>query len=89
MGEDKNTENCWKFTLDRVFDTIDIVVRQMTSGRWILTVAAAYILIHYATQSNSPTDAKDIISLCKDIVLFYFVMRDLTNKPGGKDEQAK
>lgn len=78
--EDNNIKHVWEYTLDRVFDTLDIIVRQLTSGRWIMTVAAAYILIHSAKTSSDPSK---IIDICKDIVIFYFVVRNSIQQQGG------
>ena len=33
--------------VDRIMDTVDIVVSQVTSGRWILTVIAGICLLHF------------------------------------------
>lgn len=62
--------------IDRMMDTVDIVVNQITSGRWILTVIAGICLIHIAWSAEDKTKIIDIV---KDIIIFYFVVRD--NKP--------
>lgn len=71
--------------VDRIMDTVDIVVRQITSGRWLLTIAAGACLVHYAW-SATPDVHEKIISVIKDIVIFYFVVRDI--KTGGKDDKS-
>lgn len=72
--------------IDRMMDTVDIVVSQVTSGRWLLTVAAGACLIHY-TWSADATQKDKVLDLLKDIVIFYFVVRDASKqndyKPNG------
>lgn len=72
-------KSLWEYTVDRVFDTLDIIIRQLTSGRWIMTVAAAWILVHYATVNTVQADK--IIDICKDIVIFYFVVKNSMPPP--------
>lgn len=53
---------------------IDFLCRQLLSGRWLLTVAAAVILVHWSW--TFPSDKVDkLIDIVKDIVIFYFIMR--------------
>lgn len=59
--------------VDRIMDTVDIVVGQVTSGRWLLTVGAGICLIHFAW---TPENHDKVIDIIKDIVIFYFVVRD-------------
>lgn len=67
--------------IDRMMDTVDIVVSQVTSGRWLLTVAAGVCLVHIAFSSENKDKVVDIL---KDIIIFYFVVRDATpTKPQG------
>lgn len=74
----KNKDNSQALLfIDRIMDTIDIVVGQITSGRWLLTVAAGVCLVHFAWSAEN----KDkVIDLIKDIVIFYFVVRDAAGK---------
>lgn len=74
--------------IDRIMDTVDIVVNQVTSGRWILTVIAGICLIHFSWSAKSVDEADKIIDIFKDIVIFYFVVRDVSKPNGGKDEKA-
>lgn len=53
---------------------LDFIARQVFSGRWILTVASAGILWHVAHQSPDKVDK--IIDICKDVVIFYFVVKN-------------
>ena len=80
----KNKDNSQALLfIDRIMDTIDIVVSQITSGRWLLTVAAGVCLIHFAWSA----DNKDkVIDLLKDIVIFYFVVR---NEPKNTDKKEE
>lgn len=82
IQEDKRNSQALLF-IDRMMDTVDIVVGQVTSGRWLLTVAAGICLIHFAWG----TDNKDkVVDLLKDIVIFYFVVRD--NKPTNQESKS-
>lgn len=73
IQKDKSNSQALLF-IDRIMDTVDIVARQVTSGRWILTVISGICLIHIAWGSEDKTKIIDII---KDIVIFYFVVRDV------------
>lgn len=55
---------------------IDTIVNQVTSGRWLMTVAAAIILVHVAWACPDKVDK--VIDICKDIVIFYFVVKQTT-----------
>ncbi len=79
IQKDKTNPGCLLF-IDRMMDTVDIVVNQITSGRWILTVIAGACLLHFCWASKTIDEADKIIAILKDIVIFYFVVRD-TNKP--------
>ncbi len=72
--------------VDRMMDTVDIVINQVTSGRWLLTVGAGICLIHFAW---TPENHDKVIDIIKDIVIFYFVVRD-AGKPtnGGSNVQS-
>lgn len=72
IQKEKNNPG-WLLFIDRMMDTADIVVGQVTSGRWLLTVAAGVCLIHFAWAASDPSKIIDII---KDIIIFYFVVRD-------------
>ena len=74
--------------VDRIMDTVDMTLRQFTSGRWLLTIAAGICLIHFAF--TWPPEKQDkIIDIIKDIVIFYFVVRDaITPKTGGSNEKT-
>lgn len=51
------------------------------SGRWLLTVAAAIVFIYCSIYKIlAPADIKEII---RDVVLFYFVVKSITDKPKG------
>lgn len=82
----------WMLFVDRIMDTVDIIVGQVTSGRWLLTVAAGICLIHFAWMADQASKDK-VIDLIKDIVIFYFVVRDAASAAtkatnGGKDEKT-
>lgn len=85
IQKDPNNSQALLF-IDRLMDTVDIVVRQVTSGRWLLTVSAAVCLIHFAW-TTPLTEQDKVLSLIKDIVLFYFVVRDVT-KPAEKSKES-
>lgn len=89
LSNDKEgTGGTWMLFVDRIMDTVDIVVGQITSGRWILTVLAGVCLLHFAWTAANPDKIIDII---KDIVIFYFVVRDAASPKttnGGKDEKV-
>lgn len=72
IQKDKSNSQALLF-IDRMMDTVDIVVSQVTSGRWLLTVAAGVCLIHFAFTTGNQDKTIDLI---KDIVIFYFVVRD-------------
>lgn len=72
IQKDKSNSQALLF-IDRMMDTVDIVVSQITSGRWLLTVAAGVCLIHFAFTTENHDKTVDLI---KDIVIFYFVVRD-------------
>lgn len=67
--------------VDRMMDTVDIVVNQVTSGRWLLTVGAGICLIHFAW---APENHDKVIDIIKDIVIFYFVVRDVSKPQDNK-----
>lgn len=75
IQKDKKNSQALLF-VDRLMDTVDIVVGQVTSGRWILTVISGVCLIHIAWSSDDKTKIVDII---KDIIIFYFVVRDTSS----------
>ena len=83
IQKNKDNSQIMLFT-DRIMDTVDIVVNQVTSGRWILTVLAGVCLLHFAWTASNPDKIIDII---KDIVIFYFVVRDAA-KPNGTTTQT-
>ncbi len=69
----KEADPQWLLFLDRIMDSIDMVLKQFTSGRWLLTIAAGVCLIHFAW--TLPPERQDkIIDLIKDIIIFYFVV---------------
>lgn len=78
----------WLLFIDRMMDTVDIVVGQVTSGRWILTVIAGICLVHFSWAAKDVDEADKIIDIFKDIVIFYFVVRDVAKPNGGKDEKT-
>ncbi len=79
----------WLLFIDRMMDTVDIVVNQVTSGRWILTVIAGICLIHFSYSAKSVDEADKIIDIFKDIVIFYFVVRDVTKNGGSNVPEDK
>lgn len=85
IQKDKNNSQALLF-VDRLMDTVDIVVGQVTSGRWLLTVAAGACLLHFAWSSTTESQDK-VIDLIKDIVIFYFVVRDAAKQNGGSNGQ--
>ncbi len=69
----------WLLFVDRMMDTVDMVLKQFTSGRWLLTIAAGICLIHYAWVL--PPEKQDkIIDLIKDIIIFYFVVNKVVEQ---------
>ncbi len=85
------TNPVWMLFIDRMMDTVDIVVNQVTSGRWILTVIAGICLIHFSWAAKDVGEADKIIDIFKDIVIFYFVVRDVakpTDKPSSTTIQS-
>ena len=74
--------------IHELIQIVDFVVRQVSSGRWILTIAATVILIHWAWVL--PSDKIDkLLDIVKDIVIFYFVMRpNVEQKPNGKIDNS-
>lgn len=72
IQKDKRNDQ-WLLLTDRIMDTVDIVARQVTSGRWLLTIAAGVCLVHIAFSTD---DKKQIMDVIKDIIIFYFVVRD-------------
>lgn len=75
----------WMLFVDRMMDTVDIVVSQVTSGRWLLTVAAGVCLIHMAWNAENK---EKIIDIIKDIIIFYFVVRDSSKSNGTVTTQS-
>lgn len=69
----------WVIVWDRLLDTFDKVLGQFTSGRWILTVAAAIIMVK--TCWNHPDKVVDFKEIIAVIIYAYF------NKPPEKDGQ--
>lgn len=66
---------------DRLLDTFDKVIGQFTSGRWILTVAAAIILISVCWGNiERAKEFKEIIAV---IIYAYF------QKNSGKDNKEE
>lgn len=62
----------------------NIIVTQLTSGRWILTVAASICLVHFAWAIE---DKSKVIDIIKDIVIFYFVVKNAM-PTGGSNEKV-
>lgn len=84
IQKDKGNSQALLF-IDRMMDTVDIVVGQVTSGRWLLTVAAGICLVHFAWSGMNDK----VIDLIKDIVIFYFVVRDVSkDKPTKGDSNV-
>ena len=62
--------NTWEYTWDRIFDVLDTVVGQVSSGRWIFTVAAALVIVHACWNDlNNAKEFKEIIAV---IIYAYF-----------------
>ncbi len=69
----------WVLVWDRLLDTFDKALGQITSGRWILTVAAAMIMVHACWNDlKNALEFKEILAV---IIYAYF------NKPPEKDGQ--
>lgn len=67
--------------VDRLMDSLDMVLSQFTSGRWILTVAAAFILVHACwSDLKNALEFKEIIAV---IIYAYFQKGD-NNKPNDR-----
>lgn len=63
----------WVLVWDRLLDTFDKVIGQFTSGRWILTVAAAIIMLKVCW--GNIEQAKEFKEIIAVIIYAYF------NKP--------
>ncbi len=73
IQKDKSNSQALLF-VDRIMDTVDMVVRQFTSGRWILTVAAAIILVSVCWGNVEKAEKfKEIIAV---IIYAYFQRND-------------
>ena len=67
-------ESQWLQFVDRMMDTVDMVVAQFTSGRWLLTVAAAVILVKVCWGNiDRAKEFKEIIAV---IIYAYFQRGD-------------
>ena len=69
----------WVLVWDRLLDTLDKVIAQFTSGRWILTIAAAVIMVKVCW--GNIENAKEFKEIIAVIIYAYF------NKPPEKDGQ--
>lgn len=83
IQKNKSNSQALLFT-DRIMDTVDNVLSQFTSGRWILTVAAAIVMVYTCvTHIEMVKDFKEIIAV---IIYAYFNKGD---KPqGGSNAQS-
>lgn len=83
QNDQDNKSKEFLLVVDRLMDTVDMVLAQFTSGKWLLTIAAGICMIHYAW--TLPVEHQDkVLDLIKDIVIFYFVVKNVTEtKPGG------
>lgn len=72
---------------DRLLDTFDKVLGQFTSGRWILTVAAASIMIYVCCKDI--TYVKEFKEIIAVIIYAYFQRGDRSNqdKNGGSNAE--
>lgn len=71
--------------VDRIMDTVDMVLAQFTSGRWILTVAAALIMIRVCwTNFEYVKDFKEIIAV---IIYAYFQRGDRNTNDKTEDKK--
>ncbi len=77
----------WVLVWDRLLDTFDKVLGQFTSGRWILTVAAAIIMVKVCW--NNIEQAKEFKEIIAVIIYAYFQKgRDTQDKSkDGQDEK--
>ncbi len=83
--EIKKSKDQWLLFTDRIMDTVDMVLSQFTSGRWILTVAAAAILVHACwTDLKNALEFKEIIAV---IIYAYFQKGDKANDKDTKDDK--
>lgn len=82
--ERKNKEAQWMLFVDRMMDTVDSVISQFTSGRWILTVAAAVIMVSCCW--NNIENAKQFKEILAVIIYAYFQRGDRsTAEKNGQD----
>jgi hypothetical protein len=59
----------------------ELIIKQVTSGRFIFTVIAAFLLYHgTVTGKFAPDKVLDII---KDVVIFYFIVKQSLTQNGG------
>lgn len=80
IQNNKDLKDQWFLLLvDRIMDTVDKVLAQFTSGRWILTVAAAIIMLKVCW--GNMEQAKEFKEIIAVIIYAYF------NKPPEKDGQ--
>lgn len=71
----KNKDNSQALLfIDRIMDTVDSVLGQFTSGRWILTVAAAVIMIKVCW--GNLENAKEFKEIIAVIIYAYFQRGD-------------
>lgn len=76
----------WVLVWDRLLDTFDKALGQVTSGRWILTVAAAFIMVHACWNDlKNALEFKEILAV---IIYAYFQKGDRQPEKGDKDEKV-
>jgi hypothetical protein len=55
------------------------------SGRWLVTVSVAIVFVYCSVYKIlSPSDIKEII---RDVILFYFVVKGVTDNTKGNNVQ--
>lgn len=68
--------------IDRILDTADRIAMQFTSGRWILTVATAVILVKVCW--NNIEQVKEFKEILAVIIYAYFQRRDRSTEKKGE-----
>lgn len=58
------------------------IVEKLTSGQFLLTVIVGILL--YKGTMGKIFDAKEVLGIARDVVIFYFVVRKRLNNPGGE-----
>lgn len=86
QNDQNNKSKEFLLVVDRVMDTVDMCLAQFTSGRWLLTVIVGVILLRSVWVN--PEHMEKIIDICKDVVIFYFVLRPTTPNKESSNVQS-